>query len=676
MAQRVTFGTGREEAFKTWIDQEMNLALAQRMPLERKWRSWLEQYRAPANQPLKSFPFEGAANFVLPLTAIDVNQLFAKFVQTISAPSNLWTFEALNAEWEDAAKPLQDFLEWLDDTILHMEPINKRAILEMVKLGTMIYKTGWLFERRPITTYDDQGNRIRLERTISKPFVDHVRLADFLIPGYAYEIDPDLQGGAPWIAERFRRNIDALESIADSSEPYLPNYGVMAVQKLRQSVQTAQTEYDTKVQDLDYNRTPRQAVVQPFDQSSDPAADTGKGGSYPRTDDVEWWQIHARFATQAAGGSQDDIVVEYHPQTRMILRAIYQPYRHGKRPYEVARYFPGEGFYGIGVCEQKEMFQKSQSDLFNNMHDSTLLANATGIAAKQGTNIGPGEPIYPGKIWITDGNPRDELMSFHLSQSNQGIVEMQGMVDNLGKVMTGIGDLQSGNINSLPSRTPATSVQALLEEGARRPDLTLRNIRDCLGTVGTRIVQLLQQYMRQPGLGAGGEVYTDLMVKVLGPERALPVLQKMALGEDSIELGFGVSLTATSATANKELAKQNLMALVQLQTQIGPPIIQLLTQAQQAAGTPIGQAALDLAQGMVFLQKKVLEQSDIRNTDELVPQVPKDPGQMALPPGGPFGPQPAFPLLPGGGGAPQGAPGQPQLAALSGAAGAGGPGGV
>ena len=48
-----------------------------------KWRDWLTQYRAPATQPTKHFPFEGAANYVLPVTAIDVDQLFAKFVQTI-----------------------------------------------------------------------------------------------------------------------------------------------------------------------------------------------------------------------------------------------------------------------------------------------------------------------------------------------------------------------------------------------------------------------------------------------------------------------------------------------------------------------------------------------------------------------------------------------------------------
>jgi hypothetical protein len=679
MAQRIIWGAGREDAFKDYLDREMQQALAARSAVERTWIRWLEQYRAPANRPLKSFPFEGAANFELPLTAIDVDQLYAKFFQTIHAPTNTWTLEPLNPGWEDAAKPLQDFLEWLDGAMLHMEQVNKRALLELVKLGTAIYKTGWLFERRTIKTYDDQGKTLRVERTISKPTVDHVRLADFLIPPYAYEIDPDLQGGAPWIAERFRRGIDALESIADSSEPYLPNYGLLAIQKLRQQMENRETDYDAAIQGMDYNKVGMAGQTLPFDTSTSTVPEPGKSSTFFVDNEVEWWQIHARFATQKAGGSQDDIVVEYHRPTRMMLRAIYQPYRHSKRPYDVARFFPGEGFYGIGVCEQKEMFQRSESDLFNTMHDNTLLSNAVGIAAKQGSNIGPGEPIYPGKIWITDGNPRDELMAFNLSQPYQGLVQIQGMVNELGKLRTGIGDLQSGNINALPSRTPATSVQAMLEEGARRPDLTLTNIRDCLSGVGLKTLQNVQQYLQQPGLGAGGEIYMDIMVKVLGPEAAAPALQALALSQDSIELGLGVMLTATSATANKELAKQNLMALVQLQTQIGPPILQALTQAMQAQGTPVGQAALDWAQGMVFLQKRVLEQSDIRNVHELVPTIPKDPGPPAgfpAPPPSPYGPAPAFPLLGGGGGPPQGPPGSSGMEALPSPAGAGGPGGI
>lgn len=674
MADRVAWGASRESAFKDWIDAELKRALEARQPLEAKWRKWLEQYRAPADRPLKSFPFEGAANFELPVTAIDVDQLYAKFIQTIHAPANLWTMEPLNPDWDETAKPVQDFLEWLDKAVLQMEGINKRAILEMVKLGTCLYKTGWLFERRKVWTYDEQMRRVQVERMVSRPIVDHVRLADFVIPPYAYDINPDAQAGAPWVAERFKTSIDRLDSIADAAAPYLPNYGTMAVQRLRQYLETGQTDYDAKIQDLDYNKIARTQNPPDFDTSSQTeiTKDTAGGTVASMVNDVEWWQIHARFPTQAAGGSQDDIIVEYHVPTRLILRAIYQPYAHGQRPYDVSRYFPGEGFYGIGVCEQKEMSQRALSDLYNYTHDNVLLSNAIGLAAKAGSNIAPGEPWYPGKLLITDGPPREELMAFQLGSTYPNLTQIYQQTEMLGRQATGVSDLNLGSINQLPSRTPATTVQSMLEEGARRPDLTLKDLRGALGRVGLRVLQLLHQYMQHPALGIGGENYSGLAVRVLGQEAGLKVVAALAMTPDRIEHGLGVNLTATSASANKELAKQNLMALLQLQGQVAPQVVQLLTMAMQAQGTPVGQAALDGAQGMAHLLKKLYEQSDIRNVNELVPTIPKDAEFLAAPPGG----GPALQLLGGGGGAPPGAPGASGVEALRGAPGAGGPGGV
>lgn len=673
--KRIQWAPGKEELFKDWLDYEIPAALSARQSLENKWRLWLEQYRAPAVQATKHFPFEGASNYVLPITAIDVDQLFAKFIQTIHGPSNLWTIEALNPDWTDAAKPIQDYLQWLDNTLLHMEDVDKRAILEMTKLGTCIYKTDWLYERRKVWRYDGNGGKVRAEQTISHPIVDHIRLIDFLIPPYAYAIQPDDQGGAPWVAERHRPRVAKLESIADASEPYLPNYGKMGVQKIKQWLQPAQEEYDDTIQALDYQQ-PAGAMGRgglPFEQTLGPATDHTPGGTghQPR-DEVEIYEIHARFPTQ--GTSEDDIVVEYHIPTRTIIRGVYQRFDHGMRPYEKAVYFPTEGFYGIGVCEQKEIFQLFQSDLANFTHDNVLLGNAIGIAAKQGSNIAPGEPIYPGKIWITDGNPKDELMPFQLGGgSRTDLVQLQGLFELTGQRRTGVSDLQAGNIQSLPSRTPASSVQALLEEGARRPDLTLKDLRRCLSMIGLRIIQLVQQHAR-PTTGADGEQLLQAAVTVLGAEAGSAVLMKLGPQQPQMPLesaiyGLGVALTATSASANKEVAQQKFMGLLQLYMQAAPSFLSLMQAAIQMAGTPIGTVALDSAQGMAFILKRLMEYNDIRNLTEVVPQIPKDPL-------GASDPTALMGLFGGAGGAPQGAPGAPGMEAPPEAAGGGGPAGI
>jgi hypothetical protein len=668
--KRIKWGPGREEAFLSWIIPEISAAESARAALDRKWLKWLEQYRAPASQPLKHFPFEGASNYVMPVTAIDVDQLYAKFVQTIHAPANLWTIEALNPNWSDAAKPIQDFLQWLDHAILRMEDVNKQALLELVKLGTCLYKIDWRFERRTVWSYDEKGDRIRAERTVSHPIVDYVRLTDFLMPAYAYAIQADEQGGAPWVAEKHRSRIARLASIADASEPYLPNYGKLAIQKIREWLTPAQSDYDSTVQDLQFNHSGGGVGGLSFEKAIGQATNHAPSGNstQPR-DEVEWREVHARFATDKEGGSEDDIVVELHIPTRTIIRGTYLRYHHGMRPYEKAVYFPTEGFYGIGVCEQTEMFQAADSDLFNYTHDNVLLGNATCLAAKQGSNIAPGEPIFPGRTFITDGNPKDELMPFQMGAgAYPGLDGLRTSLGFMGQKRTGVSDLNAGNINALPSRTPATSVQALLEEGARRPDLTLKDLRRCQSNIGLRVLQLVQQHAQL--VEANGEKVLQASLSVLGDEAGIMVLEKLGMPLESVEYGLGVALTATSATANKEVNKQAFMGLLQLQMQTAPAFIQLVMQAMQFQGTPIGQVALDSAQGMAFTLKRLLEQFDIRNLNEVVPTIPKDPVQAIT------DPTAALQLLPSGSGAAAGAPDPSGMGGVPGPAGAGGAGGV
>jgi hypothetical protein len=296
-----------------------------------------------------------------------------------------------------------------------------------------------------------------------------------------------------------------------------------------------------------------------------------------------------------------------------------------------------------------------------------LLGNAQGIAAKQGGNIAPGEPIYPGKIWITDGNPKEELMPFQLGAgAYPGLDGLRQSIAYTGKLRTGVSDLQSGNLEALPSRTPATSMSILQEEGAKRPDLTLKDIRRCLSQIGLRIIQLIQQHA-QPKQNADGERLLQASLSVLGDEAGIQVIQKLGIPLESAEYGLGVSLTATSASANKETNKQAMMGLMQLKQQNGPWYSQMMQMALQYWGTPLGQIALDNLQGMAFLEKRLFEQFDIKNLSEVVPEIPKDPVQ------GITDPLAALQLLPPGSGGASGSQGAPGMEAPAGPAGAGSP---
>lgn len=655
---------GRKGDFTDWLSSDLLYAQGVHNPLISQWVAWLQQYRAPVKQPARNTPYEGAANYMLPMTATDVDQLYAKFIQTIHATDNLWTLSDLNERWTDTKKPMQDFLQWLDGNVLHMYDVNKRVFNEMVKLGTGIYKTGWTYERRPVMTYDDRGKVVKAMKVTGKPFVDHVKLPNLLFPPTSLSLQADDQGGAPWVAERMRIPVSRLKWMADATSPYLPNISKDDLNFVITFEEAGQSEYDAAVTDAQYDKAARPGVD--FENESAPATTAtsrGAPGRYLR--EIELYEVHARFPTQGAD-SEDDVIVWYHQPTQKIIRGVYQYYHHMSRPYEVVRYFPSDGFYGIGVCEQKEVFQQMQSDLFNFNWDNVILANSRMIVAQAGANIAPNEPIYPNKVWITDGDVRSSFGVFPMADIYQSLPALQGMVQAMGEKRTGVGDLQLGNMDSLPSRTPATTTISLLQEGSRRPDLTVKDLRyGGISKVGLRTLQNCQQYMSSPQ-DVGGKLLLEMATQMLGMPEGQLVGKKLSMPLENIEFGLGCAITATSGTENKEVAKQNVLALLQLSGQVAQQCLSFGQLAMQAPNTPLAEMAQLAINGQVELFRRALEQYDIRNPEDILPVQGPQGGDPTAPPVQQQGGQvPAGPVA-GPGGQPPGPQIDPSMAALFG----------
>ena len=251
MTEPVKWGTGRKRELQMFLDHDLRRALSQRQDLEGLWRSWLDDYRAPKRRGVASYPFEGAHNLTIPVTAMNVDPILARWMSNIHATENLWTLRALKPGWLEAVKPLQTYLTWLDKMMIKMWDVNYRVFMETLKLGTGIYKTGWLHEKRSKWGYDDSNTRTRLIETRSQPFVDQVHLADFLLPPESRNISPDAQAGAPWVAERHRWRLAQLDSMAKGQEPVLPNFDADAVARVRLYMETKLTDHQEKIQELD-----------------------------------------------------------------------------------------------------------------------------------------------------------------------------------------------------------------------------------------------------------------------------------------------------------------------------------------------------------------------------------------------------------------------------------------
>jgi len=255
---------------------------------------------------------------------------------------------------------------------------------------------------------------------------------------------------------------------------------------------------------------------------------------------------------------------------------------------------------------------------------------------------------------------------FPMADIYQSLPLLQGNVQALGERRTGISDIQLGNIQELPGRTPATTMLSLLQEGNRRPDLTIKGLRyQGLSTVGLRIIQLIQQYASGP-MDVGGQRLMQLAAQTLGMPEGQAVAQKLTTPMEDAALGIGVSITATSGSANKEIERQGFTTLLQLAATLYPQFLQAVSVAMQAKGTPIADVALASAKGLAELFQRLLEQYDVRDTEQIIPF--SDQTAAAVEQAGPQ--QPAFGPQSGAPGADPGANGNDPLQALLGGVGA------
>jgi hypothetical protein len=631
--QPVKWKSDRLEDFKSWFHQQLQNNIGDRAPLERKWRGYLTQWRASRPTADKDYPYPGASNEEFPLTAIHTDPVVADFIQGFHAPEDFWTPVAKRDDRVQHATPLREALTAIDRNYLHLRRVNERALLDMVVLGTAVYKAHWKEEKRKVKDYLPDGSIDHVIKDVSHPALSHIPLQHFYIPADAWSEDPDKPGGAQWVAQRFQLRGPELRMRADAESPRLPAYD-------RDVVERILSDAGDKGEDQREDTHPVDAKIRSLD-SFTPWQDKK----------VTLYEVWCRYDIDG-DGIEEDIVVVWNQDYREILRTTFNPYFHGRRPFHVTRYLLGFGFYGIGMAEIDEWAQATATRLLNAQVDNVLLANTRAFGIPQGANFVPGQTLYPGAT--VPLGPGERVSEIRLSDIYQSLPATISQVLQFAEMRTAVSELRQGNITGLPSRTPATTVLSILREGNKRFDMIMSNFRDVFSEVGTRLTQLLAQYVRDDP-----QRWMLWFTQTIGEQDAMRVMEVLEGSILQIETSFGMGVTATSAQVNKEIEKQSYIGLMQILSQIGAQILQVAQMIEQTPpGSPSHEAAVALFTGAVELVDQLLQRFDIQNPDNYMGNLqaiaatleaqqqgqnpasmfgPQDMGQM----GGGLGPMPA-----------------------------------
>ena len=512
-----------EGRLKEFLAHEISLCWQERDTLVDDWIQWQKDYWAKPAQKVKNFPFQRAANIVIPMTAIAVEAIYARILNTIFSTKPFWSVRPRSADWVRLAPEIEKRLQIVaeDPNILDVFGFARESLLEFVKLGTGVAKSG--FERTFRKVNIDLPDGSSTSHWISQKegaTLDYVPLANFLLR--LHEKDPQ---SAVWVGEE-HHNVTWAQ---------LKRYAISGRMD-REAIESIRSWW-TQIQSTESNA-----------QEYDRARRTIENAEPTWSELFSFCEIWLSFDVDN-DGVDEEIVVDFHHPSRTILSIRYNWYHDLHRPYRLAPFIPVEGRWaGIGVGKQNEQFQALITTIHRQRLDAGTLANMGQLAVKKTSGYGPGEPIFPGKMWFLD-DPSSDIKEFHLSDPHHvAQLNNEEAARQYSDKRTGVNEVILG----MPQQgTPgtATSDLARLAEGNKKFDMVLRNVRRWYSILGQDVLVNYRQF--------GVDVWDQLIpTETFDPANSLGTISLI-----DIRKGGAIELTVTDSITNKDVEQQKWTSL-------------------------------------------------------------------------------------------------------------------
>lgn len=566
---------GEMERLRDYFEQEFEDASLIHQQLEAEVKESLCLYMAEPAQREKNFPWKGASNLVLPLVAITSDSIIARIVNTVFGVDPFWSIRPLTKDFIDSTRPIQDYLDWSRKTEFDLYRAVKRWVTETVICGWSFLKGGWAIENHPFMLPTEQGFKPQVI-TRNRSMLTHVHSVDLI--GQAGM--GDMLGG-DWVAHRIRLTDTEL------------------VNRVLQKMYTNFTPEDLeKKEDISMLADIFRVVDADYDQ--------------PKTRLNTIYEIWANMPIPGGKKKTFDrpvnMVLTYHRESKKFIRTVHNPFIYGQRPFIKGNFveIPGRG-RGFGIGMQLRHLQHEITTTHNQQVDNATIANTRFFVGKRGV-FRSNTRIWPGRF-LTSPDPSKDIASFQLGDIYQSSRALEVSIMAFAERRSGVSDYALGReSNQLGSRATATGTLAIIQEGNRRFDLNVRDMRAGLSDAGKLLLQLNQQFR------ARGSTYL-----VLGEDGRFA---EMTLDLPLVYIAdkLGVELTASTATINKQVEQQGLIALMGI-------LIQNMQLGQQAAALVVNpQVPAEMREytakawgGITDLVRKVAQTFDQQDIDALVP---------------------------------------------------------
>lgn len=612
-----------EEELVIWLDNWLTALINAQLPKIVEWSTQEKDYRAKSFGPQQT-PFVGACGDVMPVIAMAVDPIHARLDTGIFKSDPVIVLKPLKTSVVDVAPAMERWLQYYQKHKVKLREVFSPRLLELAKHGTTVFKTFYDRDVINVKTYDKSWNVVKQQVTrFSGPNTKGVSLNDFLFPPYFQRLQD-----CPIVAERMRVSYQDLELAKKQGK-------IVDCEKIKGQETNQKTEFEEE-------RATSANHADPI---------------FKENLLIEIFELWFRYDIDG-DGEPESMVVTYHQPTKTVLQLRYNWYFHQRYPYTVIPYtITNDSLYGLGICEMSKPFQDMLTKWHRMAQDNAYLANTVMFIAQKNSGIEATPKISAGKTFFVD-DPSKDFKPFRAGDIYNSSLEERQNLFGLVEKRTGVSDYLTGRESPIVgSRATATSTLALIQEGTRRVEEVLENIRAGTSDIVQQWIDIWMQY----GLDGLDDI-------VFGDDDTASLVKDFfdSMRPENVNGAIGIDLSATDAANNKQVQQQMQLSIIQVMMTYLEKLLSAGAQALQAQQvmpqyTEMVSEVMTAARTMF---RDLLTKYDVRNPEAYLPDLatflngPQQPPQPVIPPGA-GGPPGFTPLPPAGGQLPPMAPTPP-----------------
>lgn len=568
--------------FRTWIRQWITTLESEFAPKQTEWSAQEKLYRAKYEGP-KSFPFEGACGDIIPVVAMGVDPVHARLYTGIFKTDPVFTLKALKKSFVDIMPSVNIFIEFYQKHKLGLAKVGSPRLMELAKHGSTILKTVYDRETYDVQTYDLDWKVVKKKiNKFSGPRVMGVSIDKFMFPaGYQHLQD------CPIVVEQQRVLLDWLMIQQASGK-------IQDVEKIKGHGTT--------------ERTP----VEIERQKSANQQESNRDQSFY----YKVYEIWCDFDING-DGIPEKLALVYHYETDTFLQLRYNWYFHQRKPYTLIPYtVTNDSLHGIGLAEMQGMFQRAVTQWHQMANDNAYLANVRMFIASKDSQLEDTIRMYAGRV-LKVNDPSKDVIPFRMADTYTSTLSERQNLLGMSEKRSGISDYLTGRESPIVgSRATATGTMALIDEGTKRVEQVMENIRNGFAEVMENCIYIWMQY----GLD-------DIDDIVFGNDQVATDMKTFinSLTEANVAGAIAIDLTATDTQHNRTAQQQVQMAIIQVMMTFYEKFVQLGTNAIQAQQTAPAITGLmqDVADSARKLFKDLLIDYDITDPEQYLPELDK-----------------------------------------------------